>query len=214
MKKLLIFTFLFLVCGSFLCPGQNAVTGNARKLKLASDISDYNDDYSPRSNGVFNFTFGLRREAFLNSNYFSYKEAGVISPDLYSVFLSYSVFVLNNIELEGEGFSSNYGFKAPDISAKTVTHSGLEVFANIFVLPPFGEWTSIVCPYVGVGYQFSHLKAVKQDYVTMTNGLMAKGGIRFYLMQRFVLKAEYKQSLPPGSEKLFRTFEVGVGITM
>jgi hypothetical protein len=156
----------------------------------------------------------LRREGFLNSNFYANKASGIIKPATSSAFISYSIFPLNNIELEGEYYTAYYDFNAPDISSKKVSHKGLEIFANVYVLPPLGEWTSIVCPFVGIGYQTSSLKAVQQDYSSATGGLIAKGGIRLYVLSRYVLRVEYKQTLPVGSEKLFRSLEFGFGLTM
>ena len=200
--------------GSVFCFGQGKVSISSPKLKLWDDPGDNRYFYSPRSHGSKNFTLSYRRENYLNSNYFANKQAGIIVPTNRSLSVSLSYFLLNNVEVEGAYFGSVYDFNASDIDATQVSHNGLEFFANLYVLPPLGEWTSVFCPYVGAGYQTSSLAGGKSSYSTSINSPIAKGGFKLYFMRAFLLKVEYKQTLPVDSEKLFRVVEVGLGMAL
>lgn len=214
MKKSFLLTVLLLLFGSVFCFGQGKVSISSPKLKLWDDPGDNRYFYSPRSHGSKNFTLSYRRENYLNSNYFANKQAGIIVPTNRSLSVSLSYFLLNNVEVEGAYFGSVYDFNASDIDATQVSHNGLEFFANLYVLPPLGEWTSVFCPYVGAGYQTSSLAGGKSSYSTSINSPIAKGGFKLYFMRAFLLKVEYKQTLPVDSEKLFRVVEVGLGMAL
>ena len=209
MHKAFLLTGLFLLLGTVYCLGENR-TG---KLRLGSDQSDYVEVYSPRSNGSSSITMGLRRNTFLNGVFFSNKQDGILTPGL-GWTISYSYYVLSNLEIEAEMFYSSYHLNTNYIQSSKAMHQGLEFFGNLYVLPPLGEWTRIVCPYVGAGYQTSSIQATETKYSTGTGGFIAKGGIRFYLFGGFNARVESKQSLPVSSSKLFRSIEIGISLSM
>ena len=209
MKKVILLTGVFLLLGAAVCMGGTR-TG---KLRLGSDQSYYADEFSPGSNGSISITMGLRRNTFLNGVFFMNTQDGVIAPGL-GWTVSYSYYLLSHLELEGAMFHSSYQLNTNYVSSDKAMHQGFEFFGNLYVLPPLGEWTRIVCPYVGAGYQTSSIQASETKYSTATGGFIAKGGLRIYLYDRFNLRAEYKQSLPVSSSKLFRSIEIGISLTM
>lgn len=208
MKKALLF-FLSLLIVSICCQGGNPT----RQFRLGEDKSFYDGAYSPASNGRTTITMGLRRDSFLNGTFFSGIQDGTIKPGL-GWTVSYSYYVMSHLEIEGAMFYSSYHMNTSKIASEKAMHQGLEFFGNLYVLPPLGEWTRIFCPYVGAGYSSSSIQAEEMKVSTATGGFVAKGGVRLYLSNGLNVRAEYKQSLPVSSIKLFRGIEIGISLTM
>ncbi|MBO4340516.1 MAG: hypothetical protein J5835_03690 [Bacteroidales bacterium] len=149
-------------------------------------------------------------EAFLNGNYAGRIDSGQINrtPGL-GAGLQFVVFY--PFALDVSGFFNPYTFSSSSYFDQGVSHYGVELFADCYVLPYLGKVSQFVAPYIGAGYQFSSLSDGK-DVFAYTSGFAAKAGIRLYLFRPLFLQAEYKQTLPVTSAKLFRVISLGVGM--
>lgn len=206
MRRLLMLIGILLSLCPVLCRGGDG----PGKLKLWDDISDNaGDPYHGNTSVVIGALWG----SFLNGNYFANKADGSINPHL-GLSISGSLVLLKRLELELSYFSQRYDLTAPDAPADKAGHSGVAGSINVFVLPPLGKISNILCPYIGAGYQGSDISANSSEYKTVTSGFFAKAGIRIYIMRGFNLRAEYMQTLPTSSNSLFRTISVGVGFTI
>ncbi len=206
MKKHILLIGLILVLCPVLCRGGSG----PGQLKLWGDVSDNYDD---PDRGITSATLGAFWGSFLNGNYFANKADGSIVPHV-GFSASGSVVLLKRVELELSYFNQKYDLTTVDAPDTKATHSGVAGGVNLFVLPPLGKVSNILCPYIGAGYQGSGLSAQKGDYNTVTSGFFAKAGLRVYVLRGLNIRAEYMQTLPTSSNKLFRTISVGVGVIM
>lgn len=150
------------------------------------------------------------REAFLNSNYAGRIDSGQINQ-LPGLGAGLQFMVYYPFAVDVSGFFNAYTFSSGSYFDNGVAHYGVELFADCYVLPYLGKISQFVAPYIGVGYQLSSLSD-GQDVYAYTSGFAAKAGIRLYLFQPLFLQAEYKQTLPVTSAKLFRVINLGVGM--
>lgn len=209
MEKYVLCICLSVLLGTTYCWGGNG----PGKLRLSENKTGYTEDFSPKWNGSTSMTMAWRRNSFLNGEFFSNTQDGTVTPSL-GWTISYSYYVLSHVEIEATYFRNYYHLNTSAVASERAFHQGFEFFGNLYVLPPLGAWTRVVCPYVGAGYQTSSLQALETEYSTGTGGFIAKGGVRFYISNGLNLRAEYKQTLPVSSSKLFRSVEIGVSMSL
>ena len=214
MRRFYLFVSLLFLLSSSLC---NAGERTSR-LKLTSDKGDYRGNYIPARPGTSGISLGYRSVKFLNPVFFNNIDKDVLD-NRGEVDLSYQIFLHSHLALEVGGFVGFF-----DYGDWRIDHEGLEFFLDYYVLPDMGKFTRYFCPYIGVGYQTSHLKvgsygdddkSSSSDNPSIgTGGLQIKGGLTLFLGRSIFLKAEYRQSLPANDEKLSRAIELGFGITI
>lgn len=207
MKKLLI--LLALLC-SFAT--ANAKGRDRHGLRLVNPDGEYEPQ---ESNFETSFQFSYRNAKFLNGNYVSNLQNHNLKQG-FGFDASGALCFWGHLELEVDGFV--HSFSRGELDG--VRQAGIGVYANYFVLPTGRKFCRIFRPYLGLGYQGSTIDvrpSNRDDYDQIpkagTSGLMMKAGSRFYIGKTFFLRMEYKQMIPTSSRKLFRTLEVGVGVT-
>ena len=209
----LVFLFLSTFC---LAKGEDA------KLKLAkwssagtfSAIEDL-----PRS-----CIFGSwRSESFLNQNYHGALLRDQLVPRM-GLDIGYSIRVYGPLEIALCGFYSWYETNYDDyLDEGMIAHKGMDVSLRYYVLPYIGTVSDYVFPYIGAGYQTSRLanlddqvgKKPEVVHAVGTGGFFIEAGMRVFFYNTgdmgFFLFGAYKQTLPVSSDKLFRSFHLGVG---
>lgn len=204
--KLTIFTFFIVMALPMF--GQTDKVNVKTDESTSYDISRGCDFFD--GSAVY---FSARLDRFLNSNYSNNLHDKNIKHTV-GFEMTYSHMLFRPIELEITGFNSI--FKINDFeesgTVSSIRHGGIEVFAKAYVLPYIGKISEYVAPFVGVGYQFSGLSLTKGGVSANTSSFMYKAGTRIRLGRLFFLQAEYKQTFPKKSERLFSAFTVGLGV--
>lgn len=183
------------------------------KLDLANhtgssyfDIDD--DDFS-----IFGFNLCYNNVNFLNPVYFAMVDKSAIEP---SMGFSMSIEMRSTKFLETEvGFFSN-SFKVADDQYRAALR-GAELGLNFYCFPPLNAFWRHFRPYFGAGYQFSSLSLTSDsnsefESTLKTSSMFVKGGAKLYLMGGFYVRGEYKQTMPPSSQTLFRSLNIGLGV--
>lgn len=185
--------------------------GQKKSLKITSDSKYRRPDAGLRSFGTNSTFISYRHEAFLNNTYHQVREKKFIGTN-YGIELSYQLLLFGPLALEATGFYSMYDAKGiPAGSSEEITHSGIEAFANVYPMPYIGKISDIIAPYAGIGYQTSSL-SWDENTSAGTSSAMFKVGTLLKLSSRLNLRAEYKQTLPTSSNKLFRVLDFGLGV--
>lgn len=188
-----------------------SASGQPKNLTLSSSSGYTRPDAGLKcfgSNAVF---FSVRKENFLNNVYHQYTKEEAIKGS-WGLELSYSVVVCSPFALEITGFYSSFNVEGlnENKDKDVVQHLGAEFFADAFLLPYVGKISNYIAPYAGIGYQTSSL-SWGEDTSAGAGSAMFKLGTQIRLGRGFMIRAEYKQSLPKSSNKLFSAWDFGIG---
>ena len=188
-----------------------SVLGQPKNLEVSSGSYYKKPDSGLRYFGRNSFCISARHESFLNDVFYQYSEQKDIKTQI-GVEISYSTILFSPIALEVTGFYSSFNIEPLTKKGESsyVTHMGVECFVNAFFLPYVGKISNYLAPYAGIGYQTSSLKW-GDDTSAGTGSAMIKFGTNIRMSRSLLLHAEYKQSLPKSSNKLFRALALGIG---
>jgi hypothetical protein len=222
-NTLVTFFFLLFLTGQPFCLAQtpndrSAAPWKSSYEKLVSKIGSWkttHPDDGLNEYGSTTLSVLYRNESFLNSSFRSHVTEGSLKQ-FGGIDVGYAHMLIDPLELEVSAFFNLFkttGNESPD--EYLTNHMGVEAFLNCYVLPYIGHVSEWVFPYVGIGCQTSRLYNKGGDdaegAMTLgTGGIIAKGGIKIRVSSGICIQASYKQTLPTGSEKLFRVVEAGV----
>lgn len=188
-----------------------SASGQPKNLELSSDSRYTRPDAGLKCFGSNALFLSARKEEFLNDVFYQYNKEKAIK-DGWGIELTYSVVVWSPFALEVTGFYSSYNVEGLNtgMDKEIVQRLGVECFVDAFFLPYVGKISNYFAPYAGIGYQTSSLSWGK-DISVGTGSAMYKLGTQIRLGRGIVVRAEYKQSLPKSSNKLFSALDFGIG---
>ena len=188
-----------------------SASGQPRNLTISSDSRYTRPDAGLRYFGSSTVFLSARKENFLNDVYHHYAKEKAIKND-WGIELSYSLVLYSPFALELTGFYSSYDVEGLNTGADkdVVQRLGFECFADVFPLPYVGKISNYIAPYAGIGYQTSSL-SWGDNISAGTGSVMYKLGTQIRFCRGFVIRGEYKQSLPKSSNKLFSAWDFGIG---
>ena len=185
--------------------------GQPKNLKLMYGSRYTRPDAGLRRYGRNAVFFSARKEKFLNDTFHYYSQEGGIKGG-WGAEISYSFVVWGPFALEATGVYAAYNVENlhAGVDESRVDRWGFECFADVFPLPYIGKISNYIAPYAGIGYQYTGLNWGK-DIMANTGSAMFKVGTQIRLGRRFSLRAEYKQTFPKSSNKLFSAWDFGIG---
>ncbi len=161
----------------------------------------------------FNLGIGLNASSFLYPRFIEQKSLNKINGGYgLQVHLGYSTY---SFFFDSYWFVNEYNVKEkidPIFSVITndkieTKHRGIEVSANIRLLPSNKSWTKRIYPYLGIGYSFSEVisfeynddkKEGEREVVSEwgTEAIIWNVGLNLYNKGKSYFKINYKQTLP------------------
>lgn len=150
-------------------------------------------------------------ERFLTDRYYQFSNAGLLENNV-GFEASYAVSLFAPLEVEATCFFCKYDNPLYETMNGDIQHLGLELYLNAYVLPYIGKISDCLAPYLGIGYQSSSL-TWDNNISANTSSAIVKLGLRL-VFSRIYFQGEYRQTLPPGSYKLFRVINFGLGFNI
>ena len=160
-----------------------------------------------------------KRISFFNTTYFQNNEDGTIkNKGGANIAIEYRIWIFR-LDVGGyyTWYSSDYDSSKAESNFRIC---GLDAFASFLPMPDLGHISSIIVPFIGVGYQSASLQQTEETKDNKTDvkssvglgGPLWKAGVQINLGANFFINGEYKQSLLLGTDKASSAFVVGLGI--
>jgi hypothetical protein len=218
-KTLLLFLFAILLLQNPINAQTDALPEN--KYKEGDLLSDFLNNPKSETKGT-TFQIGYTGGQFLNAQFGLLTKENLIAPK-YGLFVGLKK-IYYPIIIDLDAFVSKYD-NYTSANSYTVVHQGFNFSISTAILPIHLKISSIIMPYIGVGYQLSDLLETsnvsffkitfpKSDAITSlvkTNQPIWKIGILFNLAP-VLFSFEYKQSLMiNGNEKALNQYSIGLG---
>lgn len=206
MKHLLIVLLALLCC----------VSGRAEKihkLDLAKHSGSSYFDIDDDDFRLFGFNLCYNDVNFLNPVYFAMVDKSAIEPRM-GFSMSIEMRSTKFLEMEVGFFSNSFKVAGDEYRAAL---RGVDLGLNFYCFPPLNAFWRHFRPYFGAGYQFSNLRLTAEansefESTLKTSSLFVKGGTKLYFGGGYYVRGEYRQTMPPDSQTLFRSLNVGFGV--
>ena len=171
---------------------------------------------------ISTLTIGVQQANFFNTLYYNNKEIGIIKNEgglnfIYSLQISPVMFDVSTFLCNFGVNSSNYYQGSEDVSTYLFGGSVYALYSPL--LPNLGNFSKIVRPYLGLGYQNASLKADANNEMLGSHGVsgaMWKGGVKllFGKKAKLCIIAEYQQSVSLNKPTALNMWHIGIGIGM